>query len=140
MKIIKSLVPFAFFIATLFFMSQVSAGELTFKFINPNFGGSPFNGTPLLNNALAQDEFEDPDEQDDESSAEEFADRLDRQILSRLSRRLVDNAFGEEGEIVEGTIETGINTINIEETPESTIVTITNPSTGETTVVEVPFF
>lgn len=124
----------------------VSSAELTYTPVNPNFGGSPFNGAPLLSNATAQNKHKDPEEEerdrDKASSASErnsFEERLDRQILSRLANRLVDGAFGEEGEVVEGTINTGVNTIVTEETSTGTQITITN-NTGGTTVIEVPDF
>ncbi|MEE9424140.1 MAG: curli assembly protein CsgF [Methylococcales bacterium] len=119
-----------------------NAAELNHKFINPNFGGNPFNAGPLLNNATAQNKYKDPDtsKSSSRSSAESFRERLDRSILSRLSRVLVDNAFGEDGEIIEGDIETGLNTISVEEIPTGALVTITNNETGETTVIEVPSF
>jgi curli production assembly/transport component CsgF len=117
-----------------------NAAELNHKFINPNFGGNPFNAGPLLSNATAQNKYKDPDVSKSRSSAENFRERLDRSILSRLSRVLVDNAFGEDGEIIEGNIETGLNTISVEEIPTGALVTITNNETGETTVIEVPSF
>jgi curli production assembly/transport component CsgF len=117
-----------------------NAAELNHQFINPNFGGNPFNASPLLNNASAQNKYKDSAVSSSRSSAENFRERLDRSILSRLSRVLVDNAFGEEGEIIEGNIETGLNTISVEEIPTGALVTITNNETGETTVIEVPSF
>ena len=120
--------------------SFVNAAEIRHQFINPNFGGSSFNGAPLLANASAQNKYKDPDSSRNSSSAESFKQRLDRSILSQLSRRLVDNSFGEDGEILEGIIETGINTISIEELNNGSLVTIVNNETGETTVIEVPRF
>jgi curli production assembly/transport component CsgF len=120
-----------------------SSAELTYTPVNPNFGGSPFNGAPLLSNATAQNKHKEPVEKERErgrsaSDRNSFKKRLDRQILSRLANRLVDGAFGEEGEVVEGTINTGVNTIVTEETATGTQITITNNDTGGTTVIEVP--
>ena len=39
----------------------VQATELVYTPINPSFGGNPLNGTWLLNNAQAQNDFDDPD-------------------------------------------------------------------------------
>lgn len=124
----------------LFGSSFVNAAEIRHQFINPNFGGSSFNGAPLLSNASAQNKYKDPDSSRSSSSAESFKERLDRSILSQLSRRLVNNSFGEDGEILEGVIETGVNTISIEEIGTGSLVTIVNNETGETTVIEVPGF
>ncbi len=64
------------------------------------------------------------------NSVENFRERLDRSILSRLSRVLVENAFDEDGKFIEGTIETGLNSINVEEIESGSLVTITNNETG----------
>ena len=39
------------------FASVGFAGELAYQPVNPNFGGSSFNATPLMNNANAQNEL-----------------------------------------------------------------------------------
>ena len=119
----------------------VGAGELVYQPVNPNFGGNPFNGAPLLNNALSQNNFKDPEikKRSSLSSAESFEKRLDRAILSQLSRDLVTQAFG-SGSITDGTFDTGVNTITIVTGLDATIITITDNQTGEITTVEVPFF
>lgn len=119
-----------------------NANELRHQFINPNFGGSSFNGAPLLNNANAQNNYKEAESASlSTSSAESFRNRLDRAIFSRLSRELVQNAFsGEDGSIVEGTIETGLNSINVEEKDSATFVSITDNETGGVTVIEIPNF
>ena len=42
----------------------VQATELVYTPINPSFGGNPLNGTWLLNNAQAQNDYDDPDLKD----------------------------------------------------------------------------
>lgn len=122
---------------------QTKAGELTYQPVNPNFGGNPFNAAPLLNSANAQNNFKDPDiaarSRTSQTSAQSFEARLDRAILSQLSRNLVTAAFG-DGTITDGEFDSGINTILIETGVEETTITITNNETGEVTIVEVPFF
>ncbi len=41
------------------------AGNMTFQFRNPNFGGNPNNGSFLLNSAQAQNSYKDPNYDDD---------------------------------------------------------------------------
>ena len=94
----------------------------------------------FLSNATAQNTYKEPEDSNSRNSVESFRERLDRSILSRLSRILVDNAFNEEGEFIEGTIETGLNSINVEEVESGSLVTITNNETGQATVIEVPSF
>lgn len=135
---IKKLLVFSILLGSSF---VVNSAELVHKFVNPNFGGSAFNGGPLLSNATAQNTYKEPTDSNSSNSVDSFRDRLDRSILSRLSRILVDNTFNEEGEFIEGTIETGLNSINVEEVDSGgSIVTITNNETGQTTVIEVPAF
>lgn len=117
------------------------AEDLVYEPVNPNFGGNPLNGRYLLDGAILQNDNDDPNASrlGPASRYDSFAERLDRAILSELSRRIIGNAFGEEG-LEDGTYDTGISTIVIETTPVSTIITITDNETGEVTTIEVPFF
>ncbi len=47
-------------IALLLIPSLSWAGNMTFQFRNPNFGGNPNNGSFLLNSAQAQNSYKDP--------------------------------------------------------------------------------
>ncbi len=117
------------------------AGELTYAPVNPNFGGSPFNATPLLSNANAQNGFEAPP-RDARDFGADFAERLDRTILSRISRALTTDIIDPDtGELITGEIVSGINLIDIvrDAVNSENIVTITNTLTGETTTIRVPF-
>ena len=143
MKKLSLLICFGILLGWWLGSTQAGAGELIYRPVNPNFGGNPFNAAPLLNNALSQNNFKDPDivrrTRTTLSSGESFQQRLDRSILSRLARNLVTQAFG-EGTVEDGTFDTGINTITIETGLDATIITITDNETGEVTTVEVPFF
>ena len=118
---------------------STQAADLVYRPINPNFGGNSLNGRFLLDQANLQNKHKDNDT-NPRSSAQSFAERLDRSILSRLARNLVANAFGEAGVVEAGTFDTGINTIVTETTLDATIITITDNETGEVTVIEIPFF
>ena len=52
-------------IALLLIPSLSWAGNMTFQFRNPNFGGNPNNGSFLLNSAQAQNSYKDPSADDD---------------------------------------------------------------------------
>lgn len=112
--------------------SPVLAGEITYTPVNPNFGGSPFNGAPLLNSANAINDFEAPP-RSARNSARDFAERLDRAILGQLSRQLAGDIIDDEGNFIVGTIETGVNTITV---GENGTVVISGPE-GET-IIRVP--
>ena len=119
---------------------QTFASELSFTFTNPSFGGNPFFNTHLLNTATVQNRI-----RDDQPAAAardplaSFEESLQRQILSRLSRQILEQAFGEQ-EIVPGQFEIGDFFIDITSDIEGLTVNITDPSTGSSTTVVVPFF
>ncbi len=119
----------------------VIGAELTHSFVNPNFGGSPFNGAHQLANATSQNKFKEPQDAFSSSSfIQSFADRLDRAIVNQLAFSLVDNAFDGVDEIGDGVFDTGINTITVESLGDSTLVTIQDNATGESSTVEIPTF
>ncbi|QPJ61510.1 MAG: curli production assembly protein CsgF [Candidatus Nitronauta litoralis] len=120
-----------------FFSTQVWAGEIVYTPVNPNFGGSPFNGAYLLSNAGQQNGFEAPP-RDARDSAADFVERLDRTILSRLSRALTSDIIAEDGSINTGEFSTGVNTIVVSQSGGATVVTVTNLITGETTNITIP--
>ena len=125
-------------LALAFFAAPVFAGEMVYQPVNPNFGGSPFNGAPLLNSANAQNNFDAP-AQSARDSARDFAERLDRAILSALSRALTQDILDENGNFVAGTFQTGINTIVVTELAGGgSQVLITNTETGETSTIVIP--
>ena len=128
------------FIAACLLPLSCLGGELKHGFVNPNFGGPSFNAAPLLSNAQSQNPHTAPVKpRSQRSVAEDFQRRLERQVLSRLSRQLVNQAFGEDGNIQEGSIETGVSSIQVTETDGgATNIEITNNETGEVTVIEVP--
>ena len=118
--------------------SPVLAGEITYTPVNPNFGGSPFNGAPLLNSANAINDFEAPP-RSARDSARDFADRLARAILSQLSRDLTQGIVNANGDFIAGTFETGVNTIVVTDlTGGGSQVVITNNATGETSTIIIP--
>ena len=113
------------------------AGELTYQPVNPNFGGSAFNAAPLMNNANAQDDHVDPNRV--VRTAQTFADRVDRLVLGQISRGLLDSILDPvTGDLLAGTINTGISTIVITDLGTQLEVTVTNNATGETTTILVP--
>ena len=127
--------------------APTSAGELVYRPVNPNFGGSPLNGQHLLNNATLQDDHEDPRSRDSLAqrtasslrAGDSFQDRVDRLVLNQLSRQILGNLTDPDtGLLVPGTIDTGISTIEITDLGADLEVVITNNATGETTRVLVP--
>lgn len=119
-------------------VNMAAASELVYTPINPSFGGSPFNAQWLLNSAMAQNKFEEEWEID---LMEEFEERLIQQILWKMSTSIVEEAFGEYGEIFEpGHYEIGNYHIDISTDGVVITVGIVDIVTGDSTTVEVPYY
>lgn len=126
-------------ILSIFFTSYFCVGQqLSYKPINPAFGGETFNYQWLLSSANAQNSFTDPDanQDDDESSLEAFAENLNRQILSQLSRSLFQTQLGDE--LQEGNFSFGSLALEIYDSAEGLVVNILDTDTGEQTQIIVP--
>lgn len=88
------------------FSLPVTATELVHRFENPNFGGSPLNGSVLLGEANAQNGFK---EQKDppvvkpptppKSQIELFKENFQRALLNKVSSNTVNNLFDDNGNI-----------------------------------------
>jgi len=115
------------------------ASELIYQPINPSFGGNALNGQILLSKAKAQNKYKDPSLEKGRDSLNSFEEQLNRQVLSLLSRRILDEAFGEEGLSDGGIFQSGDFLIEIITTDPAVItVSITNTVTRETTSIEIP--
>ncbi len=122
----------------LFFVASFSFGQqLTYKPVNPNFGGNTFNYAWLLSSAEAQNSFTDPDEeQDDKSGIDEFSENLNRQLLGQISRTLLNAKLGDG--LQEGSFVFGDLAIEIIESSEGLVINILDINTGEQTQIIVP--
>ena len=138
----KRLLAFSIFILGMTF--GLSAQQLIYTPKNPAFGGNPNNTAHLVNTATAQNKTVDPDATDrfsfsNETDLESFTESLNSQILSQLSRSLVDLQFG-EGEIDDGSYAAGNFQIDIANTLDGVVVTILDTNGGEQTQLIIPFF
>lgn len=140
MKIYSRVIAAGFILGMWVGVLPAHADGLVYQPINPNFGGSPFNGAPLLNSALAQNTLRAPGgDRATLTTLEQFQSSLDRAILSRLASNLVDEAFGgSSGTLTDGTFNTGTNTIGIATVAGGTNLTLTDNATGEVTTVFIP--
>jgi curli production assembly/transport component CsgF len=146
-KNMKTLMYVVVGIACILFLmpaGKAVATELVWVPLNPSFGGYAGNAAWLMSSAQAQNShvaetapYTRPDPMDD------FEYTLKRSYLSALSRKIMDEAFGEEGLLPEGETEVqyslGDYTIDITTNGMISIV-ITDIATGDTTTVEVPYF
>ncbi|HPG40737.1 MAG TPA: curli assembly protein CsgF [bacterium] len=116
--------------------------ELVHTFVNPNFGGNPYNASWLLSSAQLQDKTGDKASSYSYQASdplEDFTDSINRQILSRLSSKLVTQIFG-ESELEEGHYEIGDYTIDVIPAEQGLRIEISDPSTGGTTTIELPYY
>jgi curli production assembly/transport component CsgF len=130
--------------------SHLAAQALTYRPLNPAFGGNTFNYQWLLSSAQAQDTFKDPNAKstsptsgfgglNGSSSLQSFSDNLQRQLLSRLSQNILGKQFGEEGGLKEGTFQFGDMQVVIRNGTDGVLIRITDGKGGESTIT-VPYY
>ena len=136
----KTFVVF-FALMLLLFAYNATATQLVWTPINPSFGGNPFNGAWLMNSAQAQNKLKEPYDASRwyRDPLETFQQDLNRQILNRLSRKILDGAFGEEA-LEPGHYDTGTYTIDVTAGMDGIVVIITDTTTGEEIIVEVLYY
>ena len=129
--------------SALLFSTYTISTELVYTPINPSFGGSPLNGSMLLNKAQSQNKHKAPI--NEKTYAEKFQDSLERAYINRMVREITDLAFGEgvddslfnqDSIFASGDYEIQILTSG----SDAITVQITNTITGEVVVIEVPRF
>ncbi|WP_430612928.1 curli assembly protein CsgF [Flavobacterium sp. JP2137] len=122
-----------------FFTLTAAAQQLTYKPMNPFFGGDTFNYQFMLSSANAQNSFKDPAAAKPVvSTMDQFSERLKSQLLSQLSRQLFDNQIG--GELKEGSFVLGNLSIEIYESGEGMVINMLNTESGEQTQIIVPSY
>ena len=124
-------------IGALLISLATEAQDFVYKPINPAFGGDSYNYSWLLSQAQAQDTYKDPDADKEDDPLETFQEDLNRQILYQLSRKLVDNQFG-EGDLEPGTYDVGDYHIEVTEGSDGLNVSILDVTDGGQTSVTVP--
>jgi len=128
-------------LSLLCFGHLLSAQDMVYEAQNPNFGGQTFNYQVLLSGAQAQNSYSNPNatSRTTSSTLDDFQSSLDRQVLSTLSRQIVNNQFGEEA-LEPGSYSFGNFSVDISNSIDGLLVDIVDVVTGETTQVLVPFF
>lgn len=112
-----------------------AASELTYKPINPNFGGNPFNDGILLGTANAQNKY-GPDRQETDPT-EQFIRSLQSRLFSGLARQVTDAIFGDDPQD-SGSFTVGDQTVDFERGLEFITIEIGNNADGSSTVIEIP--
>ncbi len=118
----------------LLYSHTLSASELVYTPKNPNFGGSPLNGSVLLNQAQAQNKYKDPELEEEETPLEEFNERLQRSVLNRLTNTIAGTFIDNEGNLIPGQTQTSDFVIDIIDEGNGLITVVTSDRiTGEST-------
>lgn len=115
---------------------QALATELVYTPVNPAFGGNPLNGTWLLNNAQAQNDYDDPDLKDRASAFSSGTSALDRftnQLESRLLGQLLDNISNGNT----GSMSTNAFLIDVIDNDGALSIKVTDRATGEISIIQV---
>ncbi len=130
----------------LLFCSIIHGGELQYQAQNPAFGGNFYNAQWLMSTAQAQSTYKEKREESYSAAydpLQSFEESLNRQVLSRLSREIMEAAFGnpENADFTEGSYQIGDYSIDIDPSSlEYIVITIVDELTGNSTVVEVPYY
>ena len=127
---------FAIFAAASALPAAAGADEMRYQPINPNFGGSPFNGQYLLNNAQEQRQFQAP-ERPRPTALEEFQDTISRSLMTQISRQISDQILGEEAK-ESGTFSVGDTTVNFHRDGGQVIIDMMDSVSGGQTQITLP--
>ncbi|MGV8095690.1 MAG: curli production assembly/transport component CsgF [Mangrovibacterium sp.] len=135
---------FKIFIIVFFFVAgKTYAQDLVYTPKNPAFGGNPYNYSWLMSSAQAQNSIQETSLGTSGSYNSDplanFAESLNRQILSQLSRQIVARQFGEDT-LNSGTYILGNYQIEIGDQADGLYITIVDNKTGSQTTVSVPYF
>lgn len=117
--------------------------QLVFTFINPAFGGSPLNGSWLLQSAQVQSDYQQKNangaDGNSTSELDDFANNLNNQILYSLANAIIQKQFGDlNNGLKEGQYNVGKFRINIGSGSNGLTVTVFDNTTGNQTQVIIP--
>ncbi len=133
-----------FFLTLILFLGTlgvVNAQQFTYQPISPFFGGTnAFNYQQILSSANAQNSLQDPNtlQADTRTELERFADNVNTQIFSQLSRTLTQQQLDALNFEEPGTFTAGEFAIEIFEGLEGLVINILDTTTGEESQIIVP--
>src|SRR5690554_2796999 len=114
-------------------IQSAHSGQLTYRPINPSFGGDPFMGNYLLNKAQSQDTNKDPSASRFEPASP--TERLIQSLESRLLSQLIADVSS--GDINEGSFNSNDYGVVIRDQGGQLIINITDHVTGEVTTIDI---
>lgn len=133
---------FSFIIMLILLSPAVSlAQDFVYTPKNPAFGGSYLNYQWLLSSANAQNKFQGSSSFGyNRDPLANFEEQLQRQVLSQLTRDVIQDRFGDVNLNQQNSFEFGEFSIDIFPGSNGVDINITNSTTGEQTTVTIPSF
>lgn len=124
--------------AILLATSAASAGNLVYQPVNPAFGGSPLNGSWLMQQGQVQNQFANKGAgagYKPPTAGEMFAQQLTSQIYASLANQITKAIFGENAQ-TSGSYSFGGTQVSFQRVGADVQITIFDGTT--TTTVSVP--
>jgi curli production assembly/transport component CsgF len=119
-------------------MTAPAAGQdLTYEPVNPSFGGDPLNSRHLRGLAEIQKQPEEESDFQRRSPQQQFADSLERRLLSEASQEIVDRIFGEDRQD-SGSFSIGSQQVDFQQVGDQVEITLTDSQSGGTTQITIP--
>ena len=124
----------------LFVGFSAQSQQLTYQPTNPAFGGNYLNYSWMLASATAQNQLKAPGggQAQQESELDRLGKDINRQILTQISRSLLQEQLDGFQFDQEGTFTYGSLSIEIYETLEGLVINILDTSTGEESQIVIP--
>ncbi len=124
--------------------SDLFAQQLIYTPINPNFGGSPLNGSWMQAEAQAEKKFSAPTSPSagslyGASALDNFQSTLDNAVLSQLSQKIVSQIFSQNA-LTAGHYQFGNYVVDINPSNDGIHVNIQDLLNGGSTSVIVPYY
>lgn len=135
----KHILLTAFLSAMMF--GTLQAQQFSYTPISPFFGGTnAFNYQQIISSATLQNSTTDPNilGSDPRTELEQFADNVNAQVLSQLSRSLTATQVDALNFDEPGTFTAGEFAIEIFESVEGLVINILDTTTGEESQIVVP--
>lgn len=125
-------------LCTLIAIPNLYSQSFVYKPKNPAFGGESFNYQWLLSSADSQNSFSDDDDDEEQSDLDSFSEDLNRQLLGRINRLILDGQFSLDGDLQPGVYTYGSLSVEIFESTDGLVVNILDTNNGEQTQVIIP--
>ena len=136
-----SSITFVGIVITFLLISAGTAKSQDFVYTpkNPAFGGNYLNYQWMLSSANAQNKYQEgSDFGFNQDPLADFEQQLQRQVLSELTRNVIQDRFGDIDLSQQNSFEFGEFSIEINPGAEGINISIFNRSTGDQTTVTVP--